>query len=1340
MKHIIIIGLLLNFFLINKTNSQTAPSYNDSAAFNSTIPFIDENGVSKYSYGYYYQYYGCGSNCIKNPLIIVEGIDPSNERWWEQIYNAMNQQNVADNLHKEGYDIIALNFENSVDYIQRNAMLVVELIQRVNQMKANCGSTEKNIIIGPSMGALVVRYALAYMEANGINHDCRLYFSFDGPHRGANIPIGLQNFTDFMLDLADNVGSISNNLSNKLAEFRASTLDAPATQQMLIYNYKPNAALRKNLLISDFNSIGGYPQNVRKVSIANGSGNGTAQAPFVNGKIFSWHHNTYSLDIDVDIWALKGGYYYGPHGGNPQPVNFDAAIKVRTGLLFKPTVASRISTMPNSVVPIDHAPGGYTNFPQIYRELIESATVKSPMPMITSTSPTTITTVYPEYQLFQPAQTPGGDNCNFIPTISAHDINTTNYFYNIFNIQNFPYPNNSSITPFNAIYTPAHNMPHVLDGGVDVTVAGWFLNEIGSISRFSLNELSQEFNYAESSSSCCFLLPMLTQNLKIKNGGILRINGNKPVNFANSGCPLGHNKPYNFHVGFDDPSQNTELTVESGGQLILGNISPNRIAIVRFKAGSTLKISAGGKLIINNNSKLIIEPGAKLIYEEGAIIELNGNDAVLEISGELHLGQNANFTFTFPPSGNSGYIRFNIPNILVSNSRIVAAPGSRISLIGKNKTDEILRIEQESLIIPEGLTSFTFSGTCSLKPTSKLEIKTQARIYSSRITSTTSSVTRGLVTYGFPAEITGTDFIGGGINALSFHNNNRLNIRNCNFDPGCSLTVVGGALEMSNSKFNNSALLLQGQFSESNITGCRFTNCEVTLEGTAIARVKFASTVIEKSNMESNPPAGLEVYNSNISLKCSSVKNYEIGVYSELNSMIDMSTFQSGGHVNLSGTQYPLRFNRIFALHLNRGNNNFNVSIPFEEQRECDKIPTTCWKRIQGTIAYYNPTPYSMANGGTPVQSGCPPAKINAHENKWQQTNTFNDNLTDVITAYNCSGVNVRIPVEDNRPSNPKPCGFYDPNGPVDFGCERCGEMIRPGFPNIRIDVALKRAEREMENPGIGSRERAFLMFSEIVKYNFRRPETSDEVDIKRIAYKRMYEAISSGIEKGEIPKNLNNPAIAELIGIQNNLLANFAADSEQAYSGKISIGLDRAQTFRLLNRRDLAIQAYDELLQVADEDDRELISRFKCFTQAEESALAFGMDADFYEQNIEACLPRGMQRSRPFSQLEKINNPNYSDSLLSINEDKDAQGLKIYPNPASNELNVEFNLSNSETPAVQLFNLSGSIVYNHKFEQSLTAGNNNLQINTALIPPGIYFLEFKATGVTTRQKVVIIK
>ncbi|MEJ7683709.1 MAG: hypothetical protein WKG06_38785 [Segetibacter sp.] len=88
--------------------------------------------------------------------------------------------NFGDELTDAGNDAVVLNFpvykigvnpdgsdrnrDGGTDYIERNAMVLVKLIKDINQTLIANSSFEKITIVGPSMGGMIARYALAYME------------------------------------------------------------------------------------------------------------------------------------------------------------------------------------------------------------------------------------------------------------------------------------------------------------------------------------------------------------------------------------------------------------------------------------------------------------------------------------------------------------------------------------------------------------------------------------------------------------------------------------------------------------------------------------------------------------------------------------------------------------------------------------------------------------------------------------------------------------------------------------------------------------------------------------------------------------------------------------------------------------------------------------------------------------------------------------------------------------------------------------------------------------------------------------------------------------------------
>jgi hypothetical protein len=94
------------------------------------------------------------------------------------------------------------------------------------------------------------------------------------------------------------------------------------------------------------------------------------------------------------------------------------------------------------------------------------------------------------------------------------------------------------------------------------------------------------------------------------------------------------------------------------------------------------------------------------------------------------------------------------------------------------------------------------------------------------------------------------------------------------------------------------------------------------------------------------------------------------------------------------------------------------------------------------------------------------------------------------------------------------------------------------------------------------------------------------------------------------------------------------------------------------------------------------------------------------------------------------ISNPINISPLNSQNEINQNNSVSIFPNPVSDFLNVIS--SDSEIQSVCLKNISGQEVFKK------TVNENNITIDTRIINAGIYILEYKASGITFRSKVVV--
>ena len=259
--------------------AQSCPIANP-CSIRSTISFDDGNGNPAsygdiFADGDYHIIHGLnnGNNIIK-PFFIVEGWDPTNGNdfdYYTELYNDL----IAE-LTSNDYDVIILNYEFAGDYIQKNAFLLVELIQQINSMKTqnNEGVFEQNTVMGYSMGGLVARYALAYMEANNIEHETQNFASHDSPQMGANVPLSIQ----FLINDLANAPLVWLVAAPTLYNFLN---DNPSAKQMLIYYYKdsedgvPTPNGLHTTFFDELHDLSpdnlGFPTKTKNIGLSNGS-------------------------------------------------------------------------------------------------------------------------------------------------------------------------------------------------------------------------------------------------------------------------------------------------------------------------------------------------------------------------------------------------------------------------------------------------------------------------------------------------------------------------------------------------------------------------------------------------------------------------------------------------------------------------------------------------------------------------------------------------------------------------------------------------------------------------------------------------------------------------------------------------------------------------------------------------------------------------------------------------------------------------------------------------------------------------------------------------------------
>jgi hypothetical protein len=389
------------------------PVPDDTLSVTATIPYLGEFGS-----GEAYVYLADAHSVLTNPVVVIEGFDIEDNYDWEELYELLNKEELLETLRGYGFDAVVLNFTEATDYLQRNALVVVELIQQVNALIAPPANLA---LVGASMGGLLGRYALTYMEGEGIEDNVRVFISFDAPQGGASIPLGVQYWLSFFAGLSEQ------------ASFLLSRLDTPGARQMLLYHHTdpPGTTGESDSLrtafVAELASMGSYPAGVRKVAVANGSGSRQDQGYAAGAQVIEYEYESFLVDITGNVWSVPDG---------SSQVIFDGLID------FILLPAEEMTVTVSGTLPYDSAPGGYRG---------------------TMAQMDTTETGYGDIVALH-------DNHCFIPTISALDLDVTDLFYDIAGD-----PNLASHTPFDAVYFPAVNEEHV---SVTPQNKAWFLAEV----------------------------------------------------------------------------------------------------------------------------------------------------------------------------------------------------------------------------------------------------------------------------------------------------------------------------------------------------------------------------------------------------------------------------------------------------------------------------------------------------------------------------------------------------------------------------------------------------------------------------------------------------------------------------------------------------------------------------------------------------------------------------------------------------------------------------------------------------------------------------------------------
>jgi hypothetical protein len=732
-------------------------------------------------------FYACTDKKLRKPLLILDGFnsgskDDANQdgittddflKFFNGYTNTpistSTNRPITQDLRREGYDLIFVNWksEEGRDDLRRSAALLQKLLAQINAEKARNGSTEKNVIIGISMGGVVGKYALLDLErknpsaANG-GHDVKMFIGYDAPMQGANIPLGFQYLVK---DLGDQVlgGLLGRNVAGLKKGLKL--LKSSAARQLLTYQAFDNNPKFPTQFTSFYNELNGMGrfQKLDYRTVCNGSTIGTPNFPA--GKRLLGGGTPFPIGASVPLVpAIAFAIYCKldvrtlPPTSTNSEIIYDRTLIgfVRLGVAIIPIpVLPRLTIRATDMRALDGAPGGTTGL-----------------------------TGGLDIPLLKGGKYDDGNKedlrTTFIPTVSALDIRPPFSNDPLFNVSNEQMLVSGQVTnsngfvgsqssfPFDVarfvdVATSENRVENQVHAGLSYRTTDYLLynlitrNPLQSTTSRTTNLSNRTYNFGSENKGDHLLLSpgffraktlnnIIDYTVNVENTGQLWVNRegkigftddvNAPNNTANEDYTLiirqaeGCKSELDNFSGIVNVRNNGIIRLADGYNgisMMMGNAPP----AISIRKGGTLKIQAGGnlnmeryfinidvedggQLIIENGgnlnmsgmmSKINVKSGGKLIINAGANINLTGYG----MEGMIHIRQggelviNGDFNYT-----GWGFFQFDVNHKFTLNADITMRGGSKSSIFfwlsnAPAGTQNILKITGHSLKLSNAL-------------------------------------------------------------------------------------------------------------------------------------------------------------------------------------------------------------------------------------------------------------------------------------------------------------------------------------------------------------------------------------------------------------------------------------------------------------------------------------------------------------------------------------------------------------------------------------------------------------------------------------------------------------
>jgi len=1325
---------------------------------------------------------------LNKPIIFVEGFESSLEDYGELSYINLVNGNVPsypqlakipvlfDTMNQLGYDIIYLEYKDPTDTIEKDAYALIKVIQWANKQLQVNGSNEKLVILGASMGGIIARYALRKIEMDGCCHNTRLYVSFDAPHEGTNVPIGIQKFLKYAAETSQSWNGVSWPISwtsmapdfnNEIVELKWHTvLDRGAARQMLVY-HAGNNALQDHINWQNTLDSMGYPESCRRIALMNGNelgnnngiedaykriigtgeekwlpkqwiilpppvNNALPSSPLLIPTIWSKYDFAYSLTYtssknDVFVhneWAesvITGNSIY-RNAMIYSGINITSAIIGNAWLPSYPfmegvTIASK--TYGSYLLLKGHADNaGFTHHssnPYPIDYTIAPGSRSNSAEEIEEASDGVVQ-LYSKFHTFM-----------FSPTT----LGLKNVPVNA-NIKDL-YLQNQNITEFNCYWAPNRN-EQLYDSSyksLHITVnddnSAWIkeqlLNdwELRASNGEYKGELLGYYNYGRSNAGTLndnielINKPHQTilYSLNIENNGQLFVNKQDVIGLSTGTLYPRPGSTFKLKTN-SEPCDTTIVRIKDGGKFVIGEENNGVLnkGEVHFCKNSTLEIFGGGSLIIRDSSRLIIEDGANLIIHSGAVVILEGTASILELKGKVIIKDNA----VLAPQGD-GFIRF-AAKMNASNINDHWQAGNESSLVLANYTGTQTKKGEvvENTYFPDNLKQFYINTIVELDSMITLNSYGSIQAQYSLFTAIDSNKFYNAVKiYGQPNTRFGS-----------------CEFRNGNYGLSAQMSYGGSTFTLDTCKFTKNYIGLYTSDEYIFINKCDFTG---NLDYGWKAENMQSNCDVTNSIFDDNGFAGAYFNGQgNVMLNINWAKfrnNYQHGLeISEATLNSSCSKYQSNGQsgifakenaeVDISDNKRNqitnnytgILLDKALTLNIEHGFNNFTGNQYF----------------IVGEVKpdnYYQglstATPISLLYNLLPAPSASQ-MPINIYLTEPQYGNQITVPLfdwTQNLSSFETYCISSYIPANFNN--------YQMFEGKISISV-----ISTSHFQNTYLIDAFKTAAMQMSygEEYIGNDTLAIALFKEIFD-NIPANVNEDEHSAIDDALNQMISALTYAIEHELINPNraLDGMPVDEYVAmiadeIQNRLddieYANMYAEEQEAY-----YQLLLAQMYR-------AAEHYDYALAILQNDNyffnttlKNQADYWNCVCMAENLLLKDSIERSEYEARIDSCHEMSTAKQGGFHPVFGTN---------SVNLDEESNLLvAIYPNPAEQLIAVEFSYRIEEA-TVELTDITGKLIWS---THQIVKGKQ-IRLKLPEINSGTYMLKTTTENRVYNNKVII--